>query len=264
MSADKPDDVPASEVEPGACPKDARGNSKHLGLGEILNTFFTGVIALTAIVGTALLVGEFRELKIQNSHLNRSLKQSYRPVGIVYQPTSQEHLGQTQFLPLATRGEKNSWNLFYAPLLTNGGHGLLSYIGHVYTVVWDQMDFRERFLEGRAGRVAFDGLSGYARGQSLAPVDSLRLVFYWKHLAVGKRFFLYALIFYKDQDGDLFDTEHLMSAAVLDTSGTDTTQAFRIGTAPGTRDNYHSYTDTERRVLRHRLLQLKHPLAGHL
>ena len=262
LSANRDHTQPHPEF-PGSRSTDDRTKGKPRALRndrvtQILNTIFTGVIAITAVCGTYFVIREFKQLKSQNEILNRSLKQSYRPVGSIRNPR-----GKIAFITKTSGDNKETWDLVYSPFLSNLGHGILIYLGYVYAVAQESIDFRHKLLSGITDTLAFDSLSGYARGAPMAPGDSLKLNLHWEQLPFSKRFFLYTLVFYKNQDGDVFDTEHLISAIVHDTSRVESTRAPIAGKEPGVRDSYHWYTEEERIALRKRFQVLRHPLAEH-
>jgi hypothetical protein len=182
--------------------------SKFDKIKKILPSIPNYVIAITGIVGLVLVMGQLIQLKNQNKTLERSLSQTYRPLGVARFSWEKPAMVILGYPPMEAK-EKDKISFDFELKLKNKGKGLLSYLGSLSYLSQNEIAFRSELLNGEIDSVHFDGMYTYARESPVLPDEIFETYGGWKNIPFKKVYFLYVLFLYKDQDGNLFDTEHL-------------------------------------------------------
>ena len=231
-----------------------------------ISTIATVIMATIALIGIILLIAELNQLRDQNVILNRSLTQTYRPVGVAIRTRA-----DTVNVPVKIQYQyhmedrTDRFSFFYKPVLTNYGGGILRYIGHIYYLSPEYIDFRSAFIGGSVLNPQFDGLSAYARGIPLGPGEKLPCILNLEDVSFADVYFLYCLFLYQDQEGNLYDTEHMVHLRFQDPQLVDNRLLPKLREfGGGQRERYHQYSKDEQKLLVASLRELKHPIADAL
>lgn len=191
---------------------------------KCLNRNSNTIIAIGTILGLILVFFEFKEFRKQNNtqhkqikilneelkYLQAELRQAYRPLGIIYE---KEIAPGTPF----NIYKNEEYGYFYyedSLFLRNYGQGILSYIGAFFVCDSLETSLRNSLLNGSLDSVGVDTYYSYMRRITILPVfldeeSKTKIKVSWAGIKPGKKYFHYLLIFYEDQDGNLYDTEYL-------------------------------------------------------
>ena len=189
------------------------------------NTFNRSYKIITASIGfiTALFFYfQLNQIARQNETLERSLQQSYRPLGIIrYNIENNVYPDRYKLNPKLVDGDTifTNWgvpiiskNIDARPYLINKGNGILILYGAIYGYHHKLQSFREELLNEKpySGPLYGGELKKFASRSGILPGEEYELEMYMKHVPpVYDPIYLYALLLYRDQDGNLYDTEHL-------------------------------------------------------
>lgn len=230
------------------------------GRASVVIAIATAGLFITSIAGLIFIRHELVELRRQNSYLERTMRQSYRPLGVVrYGEELKEGMvivgysKPTKPGRISLSGEPNIWNR---------GKGILIYLGSFSYLSKEEIDFRRAFLNNEVGSVRFDALYTHARRTPVLPESYFAAYFEWEDVDFEETYYLYVLFFYEDQDGNLYDTEHLVvlkfekKPKVLETALLPNLEDTYI------RDKYHHYSSKEKQALIMAIQRQSHPLAG--
>lgn len=217
----------------------------------------TTALAVIGAIGLYVVVDELQQLTRQNEYLERTLRQTYRPLGVAtYSDTAESLI----IVGLRSGPSPGRFSMSFERRLQNLGDGLLSYIGSFWHVSVSELDFRSAFLTGQIDTVMFDGMHNFARRRPVLPGKAIETKAHWDDLTYEKRYFVYTIFLYEDQDGGLYDTERL---EVLDfeepISGPEGLSPQLAEETAGGRETYHYYSADERTVLGSRLSESGHP-----
>ncbi|MGB7063497.1 MAG: hypothetical protein WBF13_14265 [Candidatus Zixiibacteriota bacterium] len=177
---------------------------------------FSGVgtvaLALIGLAGLYFLVGELKELHRQNSLIESRLTQTYRPIGFACCSPDELELVVVEILSTEEKLDKFSFQISY--YLYNHGQGVLSYIGCFFMAYPEPVEFRTRLLNGDIDSVNVDSRYSFVRRETVLPYaqsSASRTSAPVRFLDVpyAEKYFAYTLFLYEDQEGNLYDTEHL-------------------------------------------------------
>jgi hypothetical protein len=186
---------------------------------KIINTIAAVFLALATTFGLIFIFLDLQEFRVQNESLNievkeisiqnlileKTLKQNYRPVGVA-KLADNDSLFIVQFARSDSIGKIN---IVLKPKLYNMGKGVLSLIGHISYCSYEKIDFRSKLLNGEIENFSFDYFREEARGKPIMQNEYWPIIIEQKNLPIENIYYIYSLIFYKDQDGNLYDTERL-------------------------------------------------------
>lgn len=218
------------------------------GVKDWINLVSGAVVALTAIVGVSLLTAELRELRRQNQYLNRSLMQSYRPLGVAIQ-TRDDGSRKTLVIHYTPCDKKDRFSFVYQPVLTNRGQGLLSYVGHFYAISTSPKSLRATVLSGNIAGVLFDDLVAEERRQPMLAGQTSVLSVAAESLPFESKYYLSIVFLYEDQDGNLYDTEHVVHLKFRDPLVMPDGLRAKLDDGGHVTENYHLYANHERASL---------------
>lgn len=217
----------------------------------------TTALAVIGAIGLYVIVDELQQLTRQNEYLERTLRQTYRPLGVA---TYSEAGDPFLVVGLGSGPSPGKFSMRFERKLQNLGDGLLSYIGSFWHVSVSEMDFRAAFLAGQIDTVNFDGMYSFLRRNPVLPGDAINTKATWENLPYEERYFVYTIFLYEDQDGALYDTEKL---EVLDfeepVPGPEGLSPQAAENTAGGRETYHYYSAKERALLASRLRERGHP-----
>ena len=174
---------------------------------DIASALAAVALTIISLVGLVLVVGELTELRRQNALLERTLKQTFRPLGVAgyFNDSIQTSIVLEQ-LPGPKPGK---WSFSCKPRLHNRGSGVLLYLGSFSFISKKECDFRAEFRAGRIDSVNYDGFYPYMRRTPVLPGGYYDTFIMWTNLEIEEQYFLYVIFPYEDQDGGLYDTQHL-------------------------------------------------------
>ena len=219
------------------------------------------IVAIMAIVGTIGLLCELTQFRKQNETLEKTLKQTYRPVGVV-RHNFNDATGKigVRFYEASDVGH---FSFIMYPKIKNFGQGILTYLGSLSYLATEFIPFREKLLNGEIDEVKFDGLLFEARRYPLLPGgDPYEVKVNWENIPYENAYYLYILFLYEDQDGNLFDTEHLELLPITAERIAKGIRPKLDQESPGgiLRETYNSYNDSERQKLCQFLRKKNHNL----
>jgi hypothetical protein len=219
---------------------------------------FTGlgtvVLALIGAIGLIFLLSELKELRRQNAFTERSLRQTYRPIGVVV--TDPADPRALELLMQQSEDAVDKFSLGIPYYLMNYGQGVLSYVGRFSLLSTEELDFRNEFLNGHFKKVEVDHYYSYARRSTILPyekmpVPEIKSTALFKNIPYEEKYFVYSLFIYEDQDGNLYDTEHLTVLPFHKPEIEDGKMVARLDSnkGPHRRDRYHSYSAQDKAEL---------------
>lgn len=206
-------------------------------------------------------------LKKQTELLKQSLVQTYRPIGVIsYFPPNKESENY-EYLKIDGKINpktlKGSASIIFTPFLINKGNGVLVYIGHLYYVSDIEYSFRQRIFNGllNPDDVQFDWNYSRSRQETLLPNEKPRRIpMRMDDIEIREKYYFYSLILYEDQEGNLYDTEHMLYfEAGKKIDDENTIVAGEIQKAIH-RDVYNSYTKEEKFILLNFIKKRGHPM----
>jgi len=227
-------------------------------------------LVLVSIAGLILVVNELVEIRRQNNVLEMTTRQTYRPIGVAYSDPDNPKMGV-----IALSGKMDNIDRFTIEreyYIANYGQGLLSYIGQINYISKNEIDFRNALLKATIDSVHADRFYSEARRVPIFPefrknITDVTTKIKWENLRFENKYFIYVLFFYEDQDGNLYDTEHLESIPFTPAKVVDGVVKVDIDTTRGViiRETYHYYSIEDKDALITAIRNLdepkNHPLA---
>lgn len=229
---------------------------------------FTGVgtvaLALIGGVGLIFLISELKELRRQSSYIESSLKQTYRPLGYARSSPDDPQLIIVETLWTSESLDRFSFSIEYN--IYNHGHGVLCYIGSFFLATTEAIDFRQQLISGVLDSVNVDGRYPFTRRETILPYDKSNVsrvgaFALFQDVPFAEKYFVYNLFLYEDQEGNLYDTEHLDVLPFQEPRIEDEKIQVRLDkTEPSTsRETYHAYSLAERKKLVDAIRRLQYP-----
>jgi len=159
--------------------------------------------------------------------------------------------------------------------IENNAEGVLVYIGQISYIDTNLIDFRAEILRDGIDSVNVDLHYSFIREspifrQGKRKVDIVNTSIFWDNLAFAAKYYLYILIFYEDQNGNLYDTEHMevYSFKKPEITGSYVTAAIDTAGPMHRRERYHYYDKNEREQLAIALEKIKcltdHPIISYI
>jgi len=218
------------------------------------------VMVIITLLGAILILVELNVMQEQNKYLNRTLMQSYRPIGVMkYKP--KDFLKPITINRIPTKNE-NEISFVYERNLINRGQGLLVFVGHIYYLTYQQIDFRNIFINDGLN-ISFDTRYSYTRNEPLLPGDTIEIKTTFSNVRFKNSCFIYIISFYKDQDQNLYDTQNLTVIHFQTPVKYKSSQyiAQMDSLKPGAiSEDYHLYNNEERIKLIEQFQKLNHPM----
>lgn len=228
-------------------------------------------LALTAIIGVfATLVGLFfvyfqleglnvqiEQSVKQTSLLSESIKESYRPLALITHKYDKNKFNIS--ITYLESSKPDKFSFIQESKIVNQGKGILRFVGYVYYISTEPIDFRKKILEGNLEHVMVDGVDSLARDAIILPSESAEITPVFQDVSFEKNYYLYVIVFYKDMVGNLYDSLSLMRLYFVEPTINGAKLATRLDPDKGFRTStYHSYTEEEREILIN-LIQAKSP-----
>jgi len=228
---------------------------------EKWNAIATIIMAVGGLIGLYYLISEFGELRKSNEIALNTVRQSYRPLAIVRFTHQRPDLAVVNHSDLTP---SRCFNFGYTEQIVNKGLGVLIYLGYVSYLSESELDFRNHLLDDEIPSVSQDSAPAYARRRPIAPGETLTIFTVWEDVPFSRAYFAYSLHLYEDQDGELYDTEHLN--VVNFESPFSEEGKIRTKLEPGTvvRETYHYYSREEKAKLIKALMRLHSSIADAL
>ena len=245
---------------------DNGSNKKWLNIDwEAASAIATWLAAIGAITGLIFLICELQEFKKanqialrQSEQTERVLRQTYRPFGVV----RFRHDRPNDVVGYFKESSKpDHFSFGTVAEVKNVGQGVLMFLGffsHLDTV---DLDFRKMFLEGAISDIKSDKARNYVRGQLLLQGETQKIGIGWEDLAYLPKYHQYTIYLYEDQDGNLYDTEHIDVFGFVKPYYEKDKKRTKFEASGASRELYHYYTDEEKRLLIKRLKEVKHPMV---
>jgi hypothetical protein len=228
-------------------------------------------LALTAIIGVlATLAGlifvyfQLKGLNVQimqsvkqTTLLSESIKESYRPLALITHKYDQSKSNIS--ITYLESSKPDKFSFIQESKIVNHGKGILRFVGYVYYISTEPLDFRKRILEGNLENVLVDGVDSLARDVIILPTESAEITPALFDIPFERNYYLYVIVFYKDIVGNLYDSLSLMRLYFVEPTINGNKLATRLDPDKGFRTTtYHSYTEEERGILI-KLIQTKSP-----
>lgn len=232
---------------------------------NLIDIFISIVIAISAIIGIILVKLELNETQKQTEYLNRTLMQSYRPVGSIAN-FKDDGTYSNIIIHYFDCDKKDKFSFLYNPEIMNRGQGILSLIGYISYLSEKSLNFREKFLNGEITEVYADSLLNYARRKPILPKDKYGVVTVFKEIPFEQKYFIYVLAFYEDQDNNLYDTEHLVVLNFEEPKITEDGLKTKLNNnEPGIRsERYSMYNKLDYKRLSTVLKRINSPLSNYI
>ena len=233
---------------------------------EGINKYSSTLLVLTAIVGLYFVVQQLDEFNKQNQTLYRqsellrkTLIQSYRPLGYIMQINPD--VPDKKIIQGIEGERKDKYSFRYHQSLVNKGSGILVNIGHIYYISKEKIDFRSKFLNGDydSSMIHFDGRHDYTRRHTLHLNDTNSVWIAFKDIEFAEEYNIYILLFYEDQDGNLYDTLNKLNLQYGPTSIVNNSVKAKIKNVY-TNNVYHAYSENENKQLINAMRSLNHPM----
>jgi hypothetical protein len=229
----------------------------------------TIVMALGSVAALIFLRSEFVELREANEIAVSIGRQSYRPIGSVIFSHENPDLIVINY-PKAKTADLFSFQCDQE--IRNKGAGVLVYIGSLSYLSKSDLEFRKDFLNGKLNSVRVDDAvladlypyTSYLRRIGLGPTDKLRIFISWENIPFSKQYFLYSLYLYEDQNGELYDTEHLDIFKFSEPHVKDGQLKTKLQEGSAFIEKYNYYSNEEKMKLINRLKKLKSTMVNAL
>lgn len=246
-----------------------RNTLDHQWITDWLQVIISFIMAIATIVGLYFIWSEFTQIKKQNELLqtqNESLKESivqtYRPIAMAKHDwsNSQERTVDFKFI------NEKQINIKIDLKIKNIGNGLLTYIGVVNGIAFDKIDFRNFFLsKNPIINVKGDINHQIIQTNILRNVtsDYHDLVVIYKNIPIKEVYYCHILLFYLDQDGNLYDTEHIERISLFSKQNSSNNMELKNNSDKTivVREDYHRYSHNEKIKLKK---ALKHYSLGYI
>lgn len=221
----------------------------------------TACLVLVGAITAGLILSELRQLTRQNDVLERTLRQSFIPVGIIgYAPQNLD--SNVVGLGFGKPSEPGGYKLLLSPKILNGGTGILFYYGAIAYLSADTLSLRKSILGGTfKGDITFDGMPEMIRGKPLKQDKHYSIGLQFDNLGFMKSCNIYVLCLYKDQEGGLYDTEHHLYVEFGDNFEKIENYIEPTVMRTMTNDTYHQYSESEELELMNFLDKYQHNLA---
>lgn len=178
-------------------------------------TITSWVSVVITFLGVIFIIAELMEINTQNkliSEQNESLKnsitQTYRPLGMARLAWGKDTVKISS--KLNVKNGIRTFGFEYFLNLKNKGRGILRFLGGVVTLSLNPFEFRKSILELKKFNMYADKIKIGERGSILMPnsndVQTMR--FYFADMPLKDTYYCNVILFYRDQDGNLYDTEH--------------------------------------------------------
>jgi len=230
---------------------------------ERITTYSTLAMSVFTAAGLIFLYVELMQFQNQGLMLEQSIRQTYKPLLVAESDTNNVHQSKIVFIK---NKETNHYTLISTFILKNYGQGLLSFIGYLAMIDTNECDFRKSILEGKFSSLIVDKQYSYTRMSTLLPIEDKRIDFIVSNLGCENiileyKYYIYILYFYKDQAGNLYDTEHLLVVPLDEAKiiGATSLPTIKKEVDGYSKETYHFYTDKERLRLISAIKQLKEP-----
>jgi hypothetical protein len=227
----------------------------------------TGLLALIGAGGLYFIVDELEAIHGQNVILESSIRESYRPIGIASDHPETDSMGIIEFKYSKEKLDRFAFMKTY--YFENNAEGVLVYIGQISFVDSTEIDFRSAILSGEIESVNVDLHYSHIRetpifGKGKRNLDRMITSIMWEDLIFSERYYVYVLFFYEDQNGNLYDTEHMDVYPFKKAEITGSYVIAAIDTAGPLhrRERYHYYNKDERLKLVEALENIR-GVAGH-
>jgi len=233
---------------------------------QVINNYAQTLLVVTTIIGLVLVLQQLTEFSKQNETLHtqsellrKTLIQSYRPIGYIMQINKE--IPTKKIIELPPTGRKDKFSFVYRQLLINEGSGVLVNIGHLYFITKEKENFRKKFLEGEYDStvIKFDGRYDYSRRQTLLPKDTAEVVIGYDDIEFEDEYNVYVLLFYEDQEGNLYDTENILNIKFGPTSIVNDRVKANLQSL-FTNNIYNDYTESEKMNLINIIKDYHHPM----
>ena len=228
----------------------------------MITALATVVVAVTGVFGYFLLEHELKALQTQNLQMEKALLQTYRPLGTLRWESGEPG----QMSCNASLGDtKDKLDISYNLKLHNSGAGVLIDIGSLRHYSQEAVDFRSDFLRGSIDSVILDGRYKYSRMDALLTGEENVVPLLFENLPFRDIYYFYSLHLYLDQDGNLYDTQHLDVWRFDVPTPSDSSSVPTISERGSTNnDVFHKYTPVERSQLLERLRSLESTMVPYL
>ena len=220
------------------------------------------VIAITAILGLIYVYLQLDLFYSQTDTLNKSLIQSYRPIGFItfIDPGEKWDVG-IEFLK---GGKKEKLSFLYRPSMINKGNGILVNIGHMYYITKEAIEFRKKLLDKELVKeeIHFDWKYDYVRGDALLPNDTADVNIRFDNIEFEEQYYVYIIAFYEDQDGRLYDTVNKTFMKFSPTFWKEDRMRTSLTRANIT-NKFNAYSEIEKSILIEIIKERKHTMADY-
>lgn len=229
-----------------------------------VSAYANSFIAIATIVGLFFIWQQLNETIEQTKSLNKTLMQSYRPLGYITQgvDSSGLHIITIKFLKA---NEKNKMSFQLDFNFSNKGSGILSLIGYISFISANKIDFREDFLNSKITNYSYDGFYPSSREANLLQGDISILKRQITDIVYQPMYYFYMIIFYKDQEGNLYDT-YLVSQLPFEKNTFENVDfPYTLSKSRGIVSHYYNYYDNEDlKRLEVAIINDNHPIKDYL
>lgn len=220
------------------------------------------VVAVTAILGLIYVYFQLNLFQEQTDTLNKSLIQSYRPLGFIFY-NDPEGKGR-HVIEYLNEGKKEKLSFIFRPSMVNKGSGVLVNIGHIYYITTEAINFRQKLLnrDSVIDDIHFDWRYNYTRRDAVLPSDKIEVSVRLDEIEFESQYYLYIMAFYEDQDGQLYDT---VSKTVMNFGETywETERMRTKFESALTTNQFNKYDETEKLKLIEMFKEKKHPIVDY-
>lgn|SRR5574341_265222 len=225
-----------------------------------MKTFWNALAAIGSIIAAFYLKGELEELRRSNEIQVSAIRQTYRPLGLI-----EFTKPGWAYVRKATGSTADRIKIGVDKFLINNGSGLMLYLGSFGYIGDSAIDLRKEFLNGKINSVISDEIQTDQRRVPLRVSDTLVVSLSSGDLPFKRKYYLNILYLYEDQNGDLYDTEHLDVLPFTEPKFEEGRleihlEGFEKGLAI-TREQYHYYSQEEKEKLAKRLQEINSNLA---
>lgn len=215
------------------------------------NAISNWALVLVGIIGFIFVLRQLNEFKKQNTTLESTFKQSYRPLGVARTSWDDPQLIIVRYPDIKSKS-KDKFSFLHEFKFKNLGMGTLFLYGYVSYLSTENIDFRKELLSGTLTKaVQCDTFFQYGRRYPILINEPYTLPVEHPNVPFERQYFSYTMFLYEDQDGNLFDTVHLEVLNFKDPISTPDglNTEFDDTKSPYMTESYKSYSLEEKQLI---------------
>lgn len=172
------------------------------------------LLVIIGAVGVVLIKSELNKMDHQNKTLEKTLRQSFRPIASLKEEDKHSGSNFKYTFKKPNKESPNKFSFYGEKKNKNIGNGIMLYIGSIYYISDELIDFRNKLLNSKLTNLNFDGKHPHTRGDAVFPQGTYITYINFTDLDFKNEYYIYIIYFYQDIDGNFYDTVFMNSLPV--------------------------------------------------